>query len=191
VGPFRYPPRTGPGREVLRPLRLRIPQPNPARWAGMGLGVLLFFTLPPAQPRDPAWNFSDSAGAVLTELWQSSSAQHRERIACLAGETSVDSVRVSRARILDESDADSLAAAAEASIETCGPPEWIGTAHTHLRSTDDSAPAPRFSPGDRAVMSSWSGRWHRPGALCVIWSVRNAHCEVYPPAATPRVPPRQ
>ncbi|HEU5168920.1 MAG TPA: hypothetical protein VFU46_00195 [Gemmatimonadales bacterium] len=135
----------------------------------------------------PAWLLSVEAKATLRELWETSAAAHRERVACLGGAVGDDTVRITRARILDGVQSDSLNASAGASIERCAPPEWVGTVHTHVRSTDDDVPAPRFSPGDRAVMSEWSRRHGRAGAFCVLYSARGAHCEVYPPREEPRM----
>jgi hypothetical protein len=97
------------------------------------------------------------------------------------GRLGTDTVFVDRAILLDDAPGDSLNAPAELSLATCGPPTWIGTVHTHVRSTDDPAPAPRFSGSDRVVMSVWSVRWRSKGAFCVLYSDRGAHCEVYPP----------
>jgi hypothetical protein len=134
----------------------------------------------------PTWKVAPPAQRGLSELWRVSTAARRERVACLAGTVDRDTVWITEVKLLDEATADSLNASAEPSLSGCGAPAWIGTAHTHVRSTDDPTPAPRFSPGDRAVMSEWAVRWKRAGAFCVLYSARGAHCEVYPP----RVPPR-
>lgn len=134
----------------------------------------------------PAWTFTHAAQDSLAALWSRSLQHRREEVACLGGMLLTDTVRVELALPLPYAQSDSLTADAERSLATCGPPQWIGTAHTHVRSTDDPSPAPRFSPADRVVMSLWSGRWGRAGGFCVLYSERAAHCEVYPPAPAPR-----
>jgi hypothetical protein len=129
----------------------------------------------------PSWVFAPPAKQGLTTLWSQSIAARSERVACLAGTVKADTVAVDSVRLLEAKVADSLTADARQSLAMCVPPVWIGTAHTHVRSTDDPDPAPRFSPGDRAVMSAWSNRWSRQGAWCVLYSEKSAHCEVYPP----------
>ncbi len=137
----------------------------------------------------PTWVVEPGAGPVLEELWRESVAARAERVACLGGVVGRDTVRITSAEPLPLEGADSLHAHAAASVARCGPPRWIGTAHTHVRSTDDPEPAGRFSPGDRAVMSEWSRRWGRAGAFCVLYSPKAAHCEVYPAARPARAVP--
>jgi hypothetical protein len=129
-----------------------------------------------------AWVLGKGVGDSLTALWERSVDTRLEQVACLAGEVGRDTVRVTAVMPLVTTSSDSLGAEAGESLDTCGAPEWIGTIHTHVRSTDADAPATRFSPGDRAVMSEWVRRWTRPGAFCVLHSDRAMHCEVYPPA---------
>ena len=124
------------------------------------------------------------AKLALQQLWATSLTTRREQVACLGGTIGQDTVAVTRVRLLDES-SDSLTASAQVSLATCAPPEWIGTVHSHVRSTDDDTPASRFSPGDRAVMSEWASRWGGRGAFCLVYSERNMHCEVYPPRRSP------
>ena len=127
-----------------------------------------------------AWVMGPQAKLGLQELWATSLTARREQVACLGGVIRPDTVFVSRLRLVDEF-SDSLTASAQLSLSTCAPPEWIGTVHSHVRATDDASPAPRFSPGDRAVMSEWATRWGGQGAFCLVYSERNMHCEVYPP----------
>lgn len=137
-------------------------------------------------PRLPAWRVAPSAEDSLKALWARSIADRREAVACLGGTVTPDTVHVTDALPLAEATADSLTADAQVSLTDCGPPRWIGTAHTHVRATDSDQPAPRFSASDRTVMSLWSTRWGRPGAFCVLYSEKRAHCEVYPPAPNSR-----
>lgn len=136
------------------------------------------------QAQLPTWVIDSAARPVLKQLWASSIAARTERVACLAGRIAPDTVWITDAMPLagsaDSLGADSLGAGAEASLAECGPPRWIGTVHTHIRSTDDPEPVARFSPGDRAVMSTWATRWGRKGAFCILHSATAAHCEVYP-----------
>jgi hypothetical protein len=128
----------------------------------------------------PTWIVEPEARPALTALWQRSVAARAERVACLGGRIGSDTVWITAAAPVETAATDSLAAEGEPSLAQCGPPHWIGTVHTHVRSTDDPEPAPRFSSGDRAQMSEWVRRWGRPGAFCVLHSAQGAHCEVYP-----------
>lgn len=152
--------------------------------------AVLLATLPASLAAQlPRWVVGPGARPVLEDLWRESVAARAERVACLGGAIGPDTVRITSAEPLEPERADSLHAHAAASIARCGPPRWIGTAHTHVRSTDDPEPVGRFSPGDRAVMSEWSRRWGRAGAFCVLYSPKAAHCEVYPSARPARVVP--
>lgn len=156
----------------------------------LGAGILVLLAGPSGgrlySQSQPSWTFGREAQDSLAALWSRSILERREEVACLGGAVASDTVRVERALPLAFRQSDSLTADAEHSLDACGSPEWIGTVHTHVRSTDDPAPAPRFSPADRIVMSLWSGRWGGPGAFCVLYSEKSAHCEVYPPQAAPR-----
>jgi hypothetical protein len=136
-----------------------------------------------AAQTQPAWVLSADAKDSLARLWSTSSAAQREYVGCLGGSFHADTVHVTTVRLLDAAPGDSLNAPAEFSLATCAPPGWMGTVHTHVRSTDDPSPAPRFSGDDRVVMSVWAERWRTAGAFCVLYSDRGAHCEVYPPGA--------
>ena len=126
------------------------------------------------------WVITRTAGRVLAGVWTESVVTRRERVACLSGRIERDTVWIEGARLLPADRADSLTADGTLSIAACNPPAWFGSAHTHVRSTDDSTPAPRFSAGDRTVMSLWSQRWARQGAFCVLYGEGRAHCELYP-----------
>src|SRR5687768_4908839 len=126
---------------------------------GLWLGALGFA---PAAPQ--SWHLSGAAKAGFREIWRTSVAERRERVACMGGTITDDTVHVERVRLLADGESDSLTANADGSLGECAAPEWIGTVHTHVRSTDSDEPAPRFSPGDRTVMSEWSRRHGRAGA---------------------------
>jgi hypothetical protein len=147
---------------------------------------LVAVLLPRHEPRE-SWQLSDAAKAGFSTIWAKSLEERRERVGCLGGSIEGDTVYVVRVKLLPEGQSDSLTAAAEISLGECAAPEWIGTVHTHVRSTDTDEPAPRFSPGDRAVMSEWAKRYERAGAFCVLYSAKGAHCEVWPSRTAPRV----
>jgi hypothetical protein len=155
--------------------------------AGLALLALSLGPLGFAAATLPSWQLSDAARAGLQEIWSASVAERRERVGCLGGVITDDTVYIVRVRMLPEGESDSLTARAESSLSECAAPEWIGTVHTHVRSTDSDDPTPRFSPGDRTVMSEWSRRNGRAGAFCVLYSPKGAHCEVWPTRVEPRV----
>src|SRR4051794_27510563 len=110
--------------------------------------------------RKPAFRFSHEAGVALGELWRASVAAREERVACLASSIRHDTVFVSRVVPLNPEEADSMGISATASINTCGPPEWSGTVHSHIALYTDDRPSARFSAQDRTAMRLWYGRWH-------------------------------
>jgi hypothetical protein len=144
--------------------------------------VAILFCLPVRSltAQQQAWVMGPQAKLALQELWATSLTMRREQVACLGGTVGPDSVVVTRIKPVNEP-SDSLNASAQISLATCAPPEWIGTVHSHVRSTDAAAPASRFSPEDRRVMSAWTTRWGGQGAFCLVYSESNMHCEVYPP----------
>jgi hypothetical protein len=145
--------------------------------------ALLLCLVPSILPAQalPKWLIAPEARDSLARLWTESVAANREHVGCLGGRLGLDTVFVDRVLILAAAAGDSLNAPAELSLATCAPPAWLGTVHSHVRSTDDPEPAPRFSGSDRVVMSVWSGKWRSRGAFCVLYSDHGAHCEVYPP----------
>lgn len=124
-----------------------------------------------------AFRFSREAGLALQELWRASVAAREERVACLASSIRNDTVFVSRVAALDPEEADSMGISATASINQCGPPEWSGTAHTHIALYTEDRPSTRFSAQDRTAMRLWYDRWHADGVFCLIYSQHDAHCE--------------
>ena len=159
----------------------------PARLRQAVSGAVLAALLGAAPASLEAWRLSDAARIGFREIWSTSVLERRERVGCMSGIITRDTVHVRRVRLLPEGESDSLTARADVSLGRCAAPEWIGTVHTHVRSTDSDDPAPRFSPGDRTVMSEWSKRHGRAGAFCVLYSVKGAHCVVWPPRTEPRV----
>jgi hypothetical protein len=159
------------------------------RFAALALAGLLLAApaaaqnaLPPAPVRRESpsrFHFSPPASAALRGLWGRSVAEGREQVACLGGEIfGSDSVRVDRVLALAPEGADSMGVAAQSSIDRCGPPDYHGTVHTHIALTDDGRPYARFSGADRGVMLMWWKRWKRDGMFCVLYTERDAWCEV-------------
>jgi hypothetical protein len=133
----------------------------------------------PAVPSEPSrFHFLPEASAGLRELWGRSAAEKREYVACLGGRIGEDSVVVERVFTLEPAGADSLGVSAQASIDTCGPPLYHGTVHTHIALLDGQRPYSRFSGADRGVMLMWWRRWKMDGMFCVLYTEREAYCEV-------------
>ena len=81
-----------------------------------------------ARTRSPS---RPDAQAALRALWSGSVAAKVERVACLASVIDDDTLRIPRVLPLDRRRR--LARRSPpASLETCGPPEWQGTVHTHI-----------------------------------------------------------
>lgn len=168
-----------------------------ARPVGVAVGIaaaragalVALLCLPARQviAQQQAWVMGPQAKLALQQLWANTLTLRQEQVACLGGMLTQDSVLVNRLQPVAEP-SDSLMASADLSLATCAPPEWIGTVHTHVRSTDDDDPARRFSGDDRRVMSTWARRWGGQGAFCVVYSERNMHCEVYPPRRSQPLP---
>jgi hypothetical protein len=129
------------------------------------------------QASGATFRFTPEAGHALRALWDTSVAAGEERVACLGATVRGDTVLVSRVLLLAPEEADSMGISARGSIEQCGPPEWAGTAHTHVALYTDDSPSRRFSGMDRVVQSLWYERWRADGVFCVIYSERDAHCE--------------
>jgi hypothetical protein len=136
---------------------------------------------PPPKPdfqKLPArFSFSSDATALLHRLWNESAAEKRERVACIAGIVSGDSVRVTRVKLLEGGRSDSLGVSAQGSIDACGAPNWMGTVHTHIALYDGRA-YKNFSGADRGIMILWWRRWEVDGMFCVLYSDMDAFCEV-------------
>jgi len=123
-----------------------------------------------------AFSFDEAAAADLHELWRASTDAREERVACLGGYRRGGSWRVTSVEPLAAA-ADSFGVSANASIERCGPPHWLGTVHTHIAHRGDGSPYATFSGADRGVMALWWRRWRAAGVFCVLYTERDAHCE--------------
>ncbi len=128
-------------------------------------------------PAPPGFRFAREAGGALSALWESSVAAREERVACLAASIRNDTVFVSRILPLVPEEADSMGISSTSAVDQCGPPEWVGTVHTHVYLYTDSLPSTTFSAQDRGVMRKWYERWQSDGVFCVVYSARDAHCE--------------
>jgi hypothetical protein len=124
---------------------------------------------------DADFHFESRARISLQALWRTSDEAKQERVACIGGYQRADTTYITRVEQVD-ADADSLQAAAGASLQECRPPEWLGTVHTHVARLD-GRPYVTFSGSDRAVMAAWHRRWQADGVFCVLYDDRRAHCE--------------
>jgi hypothetical protein len=143
----------------------------------LGAVVLALLALGASAGRPLAFRFEPDAQTNLRRLWVTSSDAKAERVACLAGEIREDTVRVTRVLPL-EGWADSLGVSAQPSLETCSPPRWQGTVHTHVALRRGGRPYARFSGADRGVNVMWWRRWHTQGMFCVLFSATEAYCEI-------------
>lgn len=130
---------------------------------------------------------------VLEGLWKESVEANRELVACLGGYRDGDTFRINKARTLEspiggaelpasrpELGSDSVSVSpylTNLSIETCRPPEWIGTVHTHSARQEDLR-YPKFSSFDRTVISFWHRRWRHESVFCVLFAADQVpYCE--------------
>lgn len=146
----------------------RVASARPSLWL---LPVLLAVPM-------PKLGFEAGARTSLRALWHESVATGREHVACIGGHPTPMALEIDRVMPLAV-EADSLSADAALSIEACGPPEWIGTVHTHPHNSPLFKET--FSPSDRAVFAKWRERWGAGGAegtFCVLYSDELAHCMV-------------
>lgn len=118
----------------------------------------------------------ETSREVLQSLWVESVEANQERVACISGYLDGDLFHITRAQRVPTEKADSLRVTPGPSLENCGPPEWIGTVHTHI-ALFRGRPFSTLSPSDRAVMGLWRDRWGLPGAFCVLYSPAEAYCE--------------
>jgi hypothetical protein len=153
-----------------------------ARWglAWSALAVLLLGAGSP-RPVPTAFRFDPDTRPLLHQLWQSSLDAKAERVACLAATIESDTVGISNVLPLEPARSDSLGIAASASLETCGPPRWLGTVHTHVALMEGRRPYSLFSGADRGVMMLWWQRWRMDGIFCLLYSENDVICEIEGP----------
>ena len=128
-----------------------------------------------------AFRFEPGARPELHRLWEASLSAKAERVACLDGSTGGDTVRISRVLPLAAGASDSLGVSAGASLDTCGPPGWRGTVHTHIALRDGRQPYSLFSGADRGIMMLWWQRWREDGIFCLLYSAEEVICEIEGP----------
>lgn len=146
----------------------------------LGIPFVIGAHLPAPVPS--AFRFEPEAQPELHRLWDASALAKAERVACLAAEIEGDTVRISRILPLEVTRADSLGISAAASLESCGPPEWRGTVHTHVATLRDGrSPYSLFSGADRGVMMLWWQRWNVDGVFCLLYSGQEVICEIEGP----------
>ncbi len=147
------------------------------------LGLSAVFALAGAIPnRIPrAFQFEGTARSELHRLWEESAGSKAEKVACLAGAIESDTVRITGVFPLESGRSDSLGISAAASLETCGPPDWKGTVHTHVALRDGRQPYSLFSGADRGIMMLWWRRWREDGIFCLLYSAQEVICEIEGP----------
>jgi hypothetical protein len=128
-----------------------------------------------------AFRFEPVAEPQLHQLWAASLSAKAERVACLAASIEGDTVQISNVLALGPTRSDSLGVSASASLETCGPPQWRGTVHTHVALKDGLRPYSLFSGADRGVMMLWWRRWQVDGVFCLLYSEKDVICEIEGP----------
>jgi hypothetical protein len=148
---------------------------------GVGIVALLLLAAIPTGLVPTAFRFEPSARPELRRLWAASASAKAERVACLAGSIEADTVRISRVFPLEVAASDSLGVSAGTSLETCGPPVWRGTVHTHVALRDGRRPYSLFSGADRGIMMLWWRRWREDGIFCLLYSAEEVICEIEGP----------
>jgi hypothetical protein len=146
---------------------------------GLSAAGALAGATPNSIPR--AFRFEGTAPSELHRLWEESAESKSERVACLAGSIESDTVRITRVLALEPGRSDSLGISAAASLETCGPPDWKGTVHTHVALRDGRQPYSLFSGADRGIMMLWWRRWREDGIFCLLYSAQEVICEIEGP----------
>ena len=127
------------------------------------------------------FRFEGSARPQLHRLWDESAQSKEERVACLAGSIESDTVRITGVLPLEPGPSDSMGISAGASLETCGPPNWKGTVHTHVALRYGRQPYSLFSGADRGIMMLWWRRWREDGIFCLLYSAQEVICEIEGP----------
>jgi hypothetical protein len=154
-----------------------------------GLPLLLLAAGAPSVPS--SFHFKPDARPQLHRLWESSSRAKTEQVACLSAIIESDTVEISSILPLALTPADSMGVSASASLETCGPPRWLGTVHTHVALRDGQRPYSLFSGADRGVMMMWWRRWRADGVFCLLYSEKDVICEIEGPGGAVLFPRSQ
>jgi hypothetical protein len=157
------------------------------RWQHAALAVLAAVLAAPllaagmSRTIPSAFRFELDAQPELHRLWESSAQAKAERVACLAATIDSDTVHITRVLPLDSGRGDSLGISASTSLDRCGPPEWLGTVHTHVALRDGQRPYSLFSGADRGVMMLWWRQWKVDGVFCLLYSGQEVICEIEGP----------
>ncbi len=112
----------------------------------------------------------------LQALWAESIEATQERVACIAGRLEDDIYHVTAVETVPTEMADSLHVSPGPSLERCGPPDWVGTVHTHIIPYRGQ-PYSTLSASDRAVTALWRARHKTEGVFCVLYTSFEAYCE--------------
>jgi hypothetical protein len=141
------------------------------------LALLAFLADGPPDGDPQALMVTPAAVADLRALWTASVGAGVERVACLASTVDHDTLRITRILALSAG-ADSTAVSAQASLDTCGPPDWQGTVHTHIAQIGGAPGYRYFSGADRGIMLMWWRRWKADGTFCLLYAENEVHCEI-------------
>jgi hypothetical protein len=133
------------------------------------------------RPVPSTFRFELDAQPQLHQLWNISVDAKAERVACLAASIEGDTVRITDVLPLGSAGSDSLGVSARGSLDTCGPPRWRGTVHTHVALRDGRRPYSLFSGADRGVMMMWWQQWRSAGVFCLLYSEQDVICEIEGP----------
>ncbi|HET6798727.1 MAG TPA: hypothetical protein VFH40_16345 [Gemmatimonadales bacterium] len=144
-------------------------------------GVLLLALAGFSRPAPRVFHFIPGAGVLLHRLWDGSVSAKSEQVACLSAKIEGDTVQIYDVLPLSPSRSDSMGVSAGASLEACGPPNWLGTVHTHVALRDGLQPYSLFSGADRGVMMMWWRRWGVDGLFCLLYSDKDVICEIQGP----------
>jgi hypothetical protein len=151
------------------------------RRVGMVALAVLLLGADARAPVPTVFRFEPDARPQLHQLWNVSLDAKAERVACLAATIEGDTVRISDVFPLSTAHSDSMGVSARASLDTCGPPQWRGTVHTHVALRDGRRPYSLFSGADRGVMMLWWQQWREDGLFCLLYSEEDVICEIEGP----------
>jgi hypothetical protein len=152
-----------------------------ARRLGMAALAVFLVGADAPTPVPTALSFEPDARPQLHQLWNASMDAKAERVACLAATIEADTVRISAVFPLIPARSDSMGISARPSLDTCGPPQWRGTVHTHVALRDGRRPYSLFSGADRGVMMLWWQQWREDGVFCLLYTEQDVICEIEGP----------
>lgn len=153
--------------------------PTPPAAVGLATPRFMWEGRPPkveAPGRETHFVVEAAARAKLQALWAESIGAAQERVACIAGYLKHGVYHVSGVEAVPTEMADSLHVSPGPSLERCGPPDWVGTVHTHIIPYRGQ-PYSTLSASDRAVTGLWRERYKTEGVFCVLYTSLEAYCE--------------